>query len=423
MNIRLDPRPTLSSWLTVIRQHHYSTPVFLLRETLAAFGLHGGLGMSASLSFYALFALIPMALLMFFLLSHLATSSSYAIVKLAILTSNLVPKFSHRIMAEVYNVSKHQAAWGVFGVFALFWAVTPLAAALRSAFYTVAGLAETHSFLRRNLKDVVAVLSILLLFFLFTLSGLLLEKVMGFLRPLAPVPLPFNTLSSLLLCTLLLAAFYHAFFPAKVALRHVLIGSLLTAVLWFAMRPAFSLVLTLNQSFGVIFGGMKNMFISILWLYYSFAVFLLGTELTAVLHKRDVLLLKGLFTGQALSAGGFSEKLMRRFGRELIQGEAVFREGDTGDDIYYLVSGQVEISRRSRLWRALGAGEYFGEMAVLTGAARAADAVVTSEHAQILRIPTENFETLLLAEPKIAMVFLRGMAQQLQQSSGLTSQE
>ena len=380
--------------------------------------------LSAALSFYAMFALIPMALLMFFLLSQLVTSSGYATAKLAEITSNLVPKFSHRVMNEVYHAARQKAAWGVFGMFALLWAVTPLTSALRSAFYTIAGLSEKHSFIRRNLKDAIAVLSMLLMFFLFAISGLLLEKIVLLLRPLAAVPIFLQALFSLLVCALTLTAFYRTVFPLKIALRHLLYGALLTATLWFALHPAFSLILSLNQSFGTIFGGMKNLLISIVWLYYSLAVFLLGTELAAVLHKRDVLLLKELFAGQSSAAGRISEKLMRRFGRKFSQGEEVFREGDPGDEVYYVVSGTVELSHQGHSWRSVGAGEYFGEMAVLSSAVRVVNATVTSRGADILAIDTESFELLLLEDPALALSFLRSMATLLQRArSRLASQD
>lgn len=46
--------------------HEYATPLFVLRETLAGFTRHNILSLSASLSFYALFALIPLILLISF---------------------------------------------------------------------------------------------------------------------------------------------------------------------------------------------------------------------------------------------------------------------------------------------------------------------------------------------------------------------
>lgn len=414
----IQQHPVIARPKQTLHEHRYSTPLFVLRETLSAFRQHNGLTLSASLSFYAMFALIPMALLMFFLLSHLVISSNYAIVKLAILTSNLVPKFSHRIMIEVYNISKHKAVWGVFGMIALFWAVTPLAAALRTSFYAITSASEPPSFLRRTLRDVMAVLGMLLLFFLFTFSGVMLEKVVRFLQPFSPFPGAINSLTSLLVSTLLIAVFYRAFFPVRVSPWHILIGSLVTAGLWIAMRPAFSLFLLVNQSYGTIFGGMKNMFISIGWLYYSFVVFLLGTELIATLRRKDVLLLRGLFGAAPSPAhAGYIDKLMRQFGSSFDKGEYVFHEGEQGDEMYYLVTGEVTVYHQGEVVRKLSAGEYFGEMAVLANAVRSSDAIVESDRAQILSISADHFETLLHEEPGIAMTFLRDMAQRLRQSN------
>jgi membrane protein len=263
----------------------------------------------------------------------------------------------------------------------------------------------------------MAVLGMLLLFFLFTFSGVMLEKVVKFLKPVSLFPGAISTLTSLLVSTLLIAVFYRAFFPIRVALKHILIGSLVTATLWLAMRPAFSLFLLVNQNYGSIFGGMKNMFISIGWLYYSFAVFLLGTEVIATLRRKEVLLLRGLFGSTPETHTGYTSKLMRQFGMTFKQGEYVFREGTQGQDMYYLVSGEVTVYHRDKVIRQLSAGEYFGEMAVLANDNRTADAIVSSEKAEILSISAENFETLLQGEPAVAMVFLRDMAQRLRQAN------
>jgi membrane protein len=321
-------------------------------------------------------------------------------------------------MIEVYNISRHGAVWGVFGMFALFWAVTPLASALRSVFLNIVGINETRSFLRRQLRDALAVLFILLLFFLFTLSGLAVEKVLAQIIPASLIPGTNNILWPMIFSTLLIAAFYRVFFPIPVAMRHILAGSLLTAILWIAMRPAFGLFLFAYQSYGTIFGGMKNMFISIGWLYYSFAAFLLGTELIATLRKKDALLLKRLFNSEA-HAEDYLDKLMSHFGQRWREGDWVFREGDASDAMYYLLRGEVEIARNGEPIRRIGAGEYFGEMALLANAKRAMEARVTSPHADILRIRSSDIETLLTEEPRIAMRFLREMALRARQTDAL----
>jgi membrane protein len=411
----LGKHPAIAVPRATYARHRYSTPLFILRETLNAFKYHNGLSLSAALSFYAMFALIPMALLVFFMLSHLIVSSDYALVKLAILTSNLVPRLSNRIMIEVYNLSSHKAVWGIFGMLALLWVITPLAGALRSAFYSISSLVEAPSFIKGKIKDVLAVLGILFLFFLFTFAGLVLERVIRFLEPYLLYTSLMNSVASLLITTLLIAVFYRIFFPVRVDFRHILIGSLMTASLWLVMRPAFTLFLSVHESYGSMFGGMKSMFISIAWLYYTFAVFMLGTELIATLRKKDVLLLKGLFVKMPTDKANYLRQLMNRYGRVYRKDEYVFREGDASRDLYYIVSGEITLLQKGEVIRQLKAGEYFGEMSMLTELPRYADARVESAELEVVVISPANLQTLL-AEPNVAMSFLKQMALRLQQA-------
>jgi len=406
--------------LNAYARQRYSTPLFVLHEMLNAFRRHNTFGLSASLSFYAMLALIPMVLLMFFTISHLVFSSDYAVVKLAIIMGTLAPNFSSTIMVEVYNAAQHKAVWGAAGLFVLLWAVTPLASAMRSTFYTIATMVESPSFIRRKLKDLIAVVGMLLLFFLFTFVGLMLEKVIAFLAANNQLFRHefVTTIASLLLTTLLIAAFYFAFFPVRLYLKHILIGALFTAVLWLLMRPAFTLFLTLNASYGSVFGGMKNLFISITWLYMNFIVFLLGTELIAILRKKDVLMLKNLFVvpekNNTESQSNYLAKLMQRFGKTFAKDEVIFKQGDIARNLHYLVNGQVAIVRDGKAIRTLSSGDYFGEMALLSNSPTTADAIVTSTTADVVVIYPDSIETLLLEEPKVAMLFLRQMATRLQ---------
>ena len=162
---------------------------------------------------------------------------------------------------------------------------------------------------------------------------------------------------------------------------------------------------------------MKNMFISIGWLYYSFAVFLLGTEVIATLRNKDVLLLRGLFDNAPDDKPTYLRKLMSRFGKEFKRGEYIFRAGDDGHDLYYVVSGEVSVVQDDFQLRLSEAGDYFGEMAFLTETRRVVDAVVQSESAEVIVISGDNIQTLLLEEPKITMVFLKHMASRLQKTN------
>jgi membrane protein len=387
----------------------------VLRETLAGFGRHNIMSLSASLSFYALFALIPLVLLIFFLLSHLVFSSDYAIVKLAILTGNLVPDLSEKIMVEVYNATQTKAAWGALGLFILLWSITPLASAMRTSFYTISAKVEMPSFLVRQMKDVLSVLGILLLFFLFTSAGFLLERVVRFLADHFST-FQINAIGSvltLLLTALFISGFYRVFFPMRVAFSHLFIGASVTALLWLAMRPAFGLFLSVNENYGAIFGSMKALFVSITWLYLNFAVFLLGTELIATLRKQDVLLLKRLFDNQP-NKSNYIETLMQRYGKRWQQGEKIIEQGNIERNLYFIAEGSVNIVQNGANRRTLNAGDYFGEIAMLADQPANSDAIVASDEAKVIVIDAENIDTMLAEDPKVAMQLLRHLANRLQ---------
>ena len=159
------------------------------------------------------------------------------------------------------------------------------------------------------------------------------------------------------------------------------------------------------------------------WLYFNFSVFLLGTELIATLRKKDVLIFKELFADNTQNKYQFKlesqylSRLMQHYGRNYAQDEPVFKFGDLSHHLYYLVSGQVQLVRYGKIIRTIEAGEYFGEMALLSNLPAIADAIVTSAQADIVLIAHDNIETLLLDEPKVAMQFLRQMATRLQMYS------
>ncbi|MFT6067627.1 MAG: membrane protein, partial [Methylophilaceae bacterium] len=233
--------------------------------------------------------------------------------------------------------------------------------------------------------------------------------------------LPTETLNTiggtitLIITTLLIALFYKMFLPMRVIMRHILMGALLTALLWLLMRPAFALFFSVNQSYGAVFGSMKNMFVSITWLYANFAVFLLGSVLIATLRKQDALLLKGLFDSVP-DKSNYIEALMHRYGITPKTGDYIFELGNTERNLYYLVNGEVHLTIADGVVRKINAGQHFGETASLTEQPTVTNAVVVSPEARIIVIYAENIDAMLKDNPNIAMRLLKQLASRLENS-------
>lgn len=93
-------------------------------------------------------------------------------------------------------------------------------------------------------------------------------------------------------------------------------------------------------------------------------------------------------------------------------GAVVVREGDTGRDLYLVVRGEARVSRKGLDVGALGPGAHFGELALVTGAPRAAS-VVAATALTLGRLRPERFESLVREDPALAVALLRGVVDTL----------
>ena len=97
-------------------------------------------------------------------------------------------------------------------------------------------------------------------------------------------------------------------------------------------------------------------------------------------------------------------------------GTTMFRQGEQGDWVYVIQSGQVEIRREFQgqdcLLAVLGGGDFFGEMAVINECPRSATAIIR-EDAQLLAIERAFFLDLFHKDAEIAGRLARIMSQRL----------
>src|SRR5262249_44302689 len=102
--------------------------------------------------------------------------------------------------------------------------------------------------------------------------------------------------------------------------------------------------------------------------------------------------------------------------REISAGRELFREGDPGDGLFLVVSGEIDIVKQaaggSRSLAQLGPGAILGEISLLTSEARSATGRAIMD-TRLLHLPTDKFRTLLGGGSTAALEMVAAIAEVL----------
>jgi CRP-like cAMP-binding protein len=90
----------------------------------------------------------------------------------------------------------------------------------------------------------------------------------------------------------------------------------------------------------------------------------------------------------------------------------IARQGEIGTGFFVVIEGGVRVVRDGGTIATLGPGDFFGELSVLDGRPRVAQ-VVADGPTTCLALATWDFEAVLLAEPRVSLAILRGLAGRL----------
>ena len=94
-------------------------------------------------------------------------------------------------------------------------------------------------------------------------------------------------------------------------------------------------------------------------------------------------------------------------------GEEIFKKGDTGDNFYVVLSGQVSlVADGGRVVETVKPGGFFGEIALLTGDPRSTGAVASSD-CELAAVGREDFRDVVMANPAVALEMSRILGQRL----------
>jgi CRP-like cAMP-binding protein len=97
---------------------------------------------------------------------------------------------------------------------------------------------------------------------------------------------------------------------------------------------------------------------------------------------------------------------------DLREGTVITREGRPGREFFVLVSGTADVTKKGKKVAKLGAGEWFGEIALLTDSPRTATVTATSA-VDVLVVTDRRFREVVETMPSIALKILSTVSSRL----------
>ncbi len=385
----------------------------IARESIQSFIRHNDFEMSVALASYGLFSIIPLLFFVGFLFSSHPAPPQGMVEGVESLISHLFPNVNGFSVRDYYFSTNSRFTWGFVGLAMLFVSLMSVSDSLRTAFSKVFNVAQEKPFAKVFVANATATALILALAVALVMTEMVFSSLARPLMAKLPSLKAGNDFfSSMMVASIGMVAVYLVFSPAKLKVYRIIMVSLITAMLLMAMKNLFSRFLTFNPDYGVAFGSLKTLFIVIIWVYYSFLVILFGAEIMANYEKRDALLMKGLFLRQD-SGSSIDEDFFHRHISVYKKDDIVFSEGETGNNMFFIMSGMVSINRNGQIIRTMKKDDYFGEMSMLLDTPRTATVRVEEDDTRLILISRDNFETILREGPEIILAILKEMTLRL----------
>lgn len=93
-------------------------------------------------------------------------------------------------------------------------------------------------------------------------------------------------------------------------------------------------------------------------------------------------------------------------------GKEICREGQTGVGLHVILEGETKVQIGGRTRRRMGAGAFFGEVALLDGGPRSAT-VIAETPVRTLSLTSWQFKGLIKQQPGLALKMLAEMSRRL----------
>ncbi|MCU0581027.1 MAG: YihY family inner membrane protein [Syntrophales bacterium] len=399
-----------------------------LMDAIGRYRENGDVNQAAAIALYAILSFIPLFILTMLVIGHVFGSHPDLQQEMLNGFRNFHPFFSEELMSQLGLIEEKRHLLGWIGFLSLIWSAAMIFSVMETALNMIFRSSSPRNYFLSKalamamipLAWMVGMASAVITY----LTTLLMEQ--SFLHDLIPGGMTrlngllLGYLVPFLIVVFFTTAIYRTIPTRKISLTSALVGGLAFAVLMELAKHFFTWYIVHYTRYNVIFGSLETVVILVIWTFYVALIFLFCAELIASYDRRDLILLERALLKKETATGRIDARLYRKFGRFYPRGTYLFREGDSGREMFYVLDGRVRVEKEADLVKKtlaeLGPGEYAGEMAALIEAPRTAS-VVAVEDSRIAVIDDLTFRNLLRESEQIALFMLQEFSRRIRHTN------
>ena len=387
---------------------------------------NGSLNQAAAIALYALLSIIPLFVLSVLAASKLLGAHRDIQDQIIGIIKSFHPYFDGDLLAQLGQVEGKSQVLGWIGFVSLIWfssmifgaVETALNVTFRSEGHRNIFLSKLLAFAMIPLGWVTGLTSVLLTYVATLLSSEVSFTEGHFLNIHLLTRFNLRYVVPFLVSVLFVTILFVVIPSKRIRLHTAIAGSCVFAILVELVKHVFTWYVTNHTRYNAIFGSLETVVILVIWVYYMALIFLFCAELMSSYERRDMLLIEHVLMDQRSRTG--RQRLFQKFGRVYPEGAVICREGDLSQEMFFVLSGKVRLETRmgiaGKMLAELGAGDYFGEMAALTGVPRSASAIA-STNSHIAVIEGQVFHRLLRESDDLSIHLLKEFSERLRRTN------
>ena len=420
--------------------------------TLQLYSENGLANHAAACAYGFLLSMAPMLLLIIFFIFLVFKPSPGAIASLFGNLPFLDAIFDEQWLSDdFFSVSKPGVS-GIISAVSIFWAARILALSMQRGLKIIFPSTKNRNPVMSTLVTLAAE-AVVLVFVIIAIVGsrtaLRFYRLLDFLPKVSILNIAESQLGNSIFIVVLLgivAFFIYLFMPVNSPRKFSAFqGALFCVITCFCMAMGLGMILDVSK-YNFLYGTLGNLVIMLVNVYFFFILFFLGAQLAHVIDSFDALFFSKLrqitmetakkeASGSAgrIKRPGFMQNLfdpanssLSKYLRYYKESETIILQGDTGNEIYYLLKGEVEIWLPSSHDAAnsidiLKSGSFFGEMGYLLSEDRTATVRAKTDVSVFVLTPV-LFDTILRYDPDLDIDFIEHITRRLKNTNELVRQ-